>query len=968
MFNYGNANDAQRKAISTTHGPLLITAGPGTGKTFTLVKRAIYLIQKCSVKPEEILMATFTEKAAKELVTRITNELAECNMEVNLNDMYIGTFHSICSRIIAENIDYTNLRQNYRTLDGFEQSYFIYKNYKKVFARIDDIDTVIDQQRRMGQWVKSTKICTIVNQLNEEMVAVDALKNDTDKQISTIGVILEEYRTLLAQNNLIDFATLQTTAYDILSRNEGVLADIRSRIRYLMIDEYQDTNYIQEELIFLLAGAEQNICVVGDDDQGLYRFRGATIRNILEFRDNPKFNGRKVNQVQLTVNYRSDSDIVNFYNHWMGSVTQFNWGKFRIPKVIESYQANRSIHSPAVIKLSGDDSVGNWHDRICDFLKKLKKSRKITDYNQVAFLFNSVKNADVKALADAMEDSGIPVYSPRSKQFFDRPEIRHAIGILMLLLPEYAEKLAGGKYKEYFIGDFYVDNLAATRQWLNESGNAKLKRWVEERARMHQLMEENATTDYAFTGLLYEMFGYEPFRSILDTDLKVGTVADLRPLRNLAFFTQLVGKYERLEGVEILHGGGRQLKDAEYFFNNYLRLLTKEGVDEFEDETEYAPPGCVSFMTIHQAKGMEFPIVFVDSLKDVPRQVHTSETMNTIAKRYFKRQAFEPTDQIKFFDFWRRYYTAFSRAQNLLVLTCNEHRGKGRGDHNVPSKYFQDSYNRLIAHDDPRFKVEEFTFAQVKESDIKETYSFTSHIAVYQACPMQYKFFRELGFHAVRTGAMLFGTLVHQTIEEVHKAALRGDNAQITASNVEKWFNENYTVLSMAEHSYLSQPQRNAALAQVQRYVDCQRGNWEHIKQAEVDVSLVKPDYIIDGKIDLLRGEGDSVYIIDFKAEQKPKTETDARVERYRQQLQIYADLLTKKGYDVCGMQLYYTGTVNNDNPIIAFANKPEDVEKTMLVFDETVHRIKEKDFNDCAGKSAGICQNCDFRHFCKGK
>ena len=114
-----------------------------------------------------------------------------------------------------------------------------------------------------------------------------------------------------------------------------------------------------------------------------------------------------------------------------------------------------------------------------------------------------------------------------------------------------------------------------------------------------------------------------------------------------------------------------------------------------------------------------------------------------------------------------------------------------------------------------------------------------------------------------------------------------GDNAQITASNVEKWFNENYTVLSMAEHSYLSQPQRNAALAQVQRYVDCQRGNWEHIKQAEVDVSLVKPDYIIDGKIDLLRGEGDSVYIIDFKAEQKPKTETDARVERYRQQLNI---------------------------------------------------------------------------------
>lgn len=133
MFDFGNANDGQRLAISTSDGPVLITAGPGTGKTFTLVQRAIYLIQECGVQPEQILMATFTEKAAKELVTRITNELSKRGIVVNINDMYIGIFHSLCLRIIKEHLEYTRLKRNYRTLDAFDQSYTdITKNTSKV--------------------------------------------------------------------------------------------------------------------------------------------------------------------------------------------------------------------------------------------------------------------------------------------------------------------------------------------------------------------------------------------------------------------------------------------------------------------------------------------------------------------------------------------------------------------------------------------------------------------------------------------------------------------------------------------------------------------------------------------------------------------------------------------------------------------------------------------------------------------
>lgn len=126
MFDFETANKAQKDAITTTEGPVLITAGPGTGKTFTLVKRAIYLIKECGVSPESIFIATFTEKAAKELITRITNELAKENLSANINEMYVGTFHSLCLKIIKENLEYTQLRRNYRILDDFDQKYTIF--------------------------------------------------------------------------------------------------------------------------------------------------------------------------------------------------------------------------------------------------------------------------------------------------------------------------------------------------------------------------------------------------------------------------------------------------------------------------------------------------------------------------------------------------------------------------------------------------------------------------------------------------------------------------------------------------------------------------------------------------------------------------------------------------------------------------------------------------------------------------
>ena len=335
--------------------------------------------------------------------------------------------------------------------------------------------------------------------------------------------------------------------------------------------------------------------------------------------------------------------------------------------------------------------------------------------------------------------------------------------------------------------------------------------------------------------------------------------------------------------------------------------------------------------------------------------------MMQIEERYFKRPAFEPYDVTKYFDFWRLYYTAFSRAQDLLILTCNE-------DKRTPSNYFKDIYGELQSVESPGFDIREFDFKPIKGVNIKNTYSFTSHITVYETCALQYKFYKELEFMPVRANAMLFGTLVHETIEDIHRAALRHEEQTITEENVSRWFDSNYVSLTKTEHTYLAGPQREAALKQVLRYVDRQHGDWSQIQQAEVDVSLVKPDYIIEGKVDLIRGEGDTVEIVDFKSQRKPDMVKDReQLEQYRRQLHIYAHLVEERtGQKVSKMHIYYTGE-DSGVPTITYPYTKSAVEGTMAVFDDTVHKIMKKDFRRCA-KDPKVCNACDFRFYCRGK
>ena len=280
--------------------------------------------------------------------------------------------------------------------------------------------------------------------------------------------------------------------------------------------------------------------------------------------------------------------------------------------------------------------------------------------------------------------------------------------------------------------------------------------------------------------------------------------------------------------------------------------------------------------------------------------------------------------------------------------------------------YFTEIYGNLQDVENEGFDISEFEFKDVKDVNLKDTFSFTSHITVYETCSLQYKFYKELEFMPVRVNAMLFGMLVHQTIEDIHQAALRKEEQIITVDNINRWFDANYTSLTKTERTYLAEPQRNAALKQVLRYAERQAGQWGTIQDAEVDVSLVKPDYIIEGKIDLIKGEGGTVELVDFKSEKKPDIFKDQeRLEHYRRQLHVYAHLIEgRTGQKVSKMHLYYTGE-ESGVPTITYPYTKTAVEGTIAAFDETVHKILRKEYNQQA-ESQKTCESCDFRFYCR--
>lgn len=952
------ANPAQLEAVYATNGPVLIIAGPGSGKTFTLVERIVHLITNKGVSPASLLVVTFTDKAARELTTRISNRLAELNIQFNLNEMYLGTFHSICLRLLEDYREFTRLKRSFTLFDQFDQQYFIYQHIKD-FRDLPDAQLVMGDDHT-GRWAQSENLLKWLNKIGEEALDITTLAAAPEPEIRALATCFAKYQGLLNQHNSLDFSGIQYEALKLLENHPEVLGQLCEKLTYLMVDEYQDTNTIQERILLLLAGKNKNLCVVGDDDQGLYRFRGATIRNILEFP--ALFDQGQCKQVKLTVNYRSHPDIIRFYNEWMKE-QEWDDGKrvFRFAKEIVPREDDFP-EVPTAVRLAAKDEKGettNWHTEVLSFLNSLKASGRLTDWNQVAFLFRSVKNEKVVDLARFLEAEGVPVFSPRSNMFFEREEICLMLGALIFLFPQFSKVRSWAEGVHLDIWDYYDQFcFKPFTDELRKPENKPLLDWARPIAKRHAMLTQN--TDYAFSGLFYQLLQF-PLFSRFFTEAAVQGVGKGRAARNLGTFSKLLTKFEYLHFVSVLNPEWLE-KNIRDLFNQFLRFLHDGGIGEYEDEAEFAPKGCVSFLTIHQSKGLEYPVVVCGSLEAVPRKQYSALDVLLEDGGYLSKERFEPLDHIKNFDFWRLFYTAFSRAQNLLVLAAQEKQGSGKS----PSKYFDRLFYELPSWRD--VDISELTFEAVKQINLKREYSFTSHITVFENCAEQYRFFKEFEFAPIRESPMLFGTLVHQTIEDIHKTVLRGEEGSINSDAINGWFSTNYAMLSQRERVYLAPSSQQAALLHVMRYYERENGNWDRIKEAEVEISLVKNKYILKGSVDLVRGEHDTVEIVDFKSEKKPDMEKDRdRLRQYQRQLEVYAHLVEERtGQKVSKMHLYYTGE-DGGNPYVSFTKDDRSIGKTIAQFDDIVARIERQDYQ-IAARPAKLCQSCDMRAYCDNK
>jgi DNA helicase-2/ATP-dependent DNA helicase PcrA len=768
--------------------------------------------------------------------------------------------------------------------------------------------------------------------------------------------VYQKYRELQQSENALDFSMIQKELFDLIESNQEVLENLRNRYKYFMIDEYQDTNSIQERILLKLLNDEQNICVVGDDDQGLYRFRGATIRNILEFENNFKAGCKRI---ELTKNYRSHSGIINFYNEWM---KQQDWnGKngevYRFEKeVVSGKDISKEGKYHSVIKVSAEGEE-NWKVNILKYLKEMKYKGIISDWNQAVFLFKSVQNKNAVALEKYLEENGINVYAPRSNMFFEREEIKLAIGALCTLYMDY---YAAPEYHNEF-AQYLETCIVLFKEKLRQDKD--LITFFKLAVARHRFVEKTSL-DYAFSGLFYQLLQFQVFADYIgDMNSQLGVI-DSRPARNFAIFSRLLVKFEYLENITVLTANNIKAT-IKRFLSDYLAFLYDGGMEEYEDSIEYAPSGCVSFMTIHQSKGLEFPIVFVCSLWDVPKKQYT-ELDQTLQDNFYHKAPFEPIENTKSYDFMRLYYTAFSRAQNILCLSCPE-RDKGA---KVPSAYFRTLYSELPSY--TSISDEEWSEVKldtIKQANIKHEYAFTSHVIVYENCPMQYKFFKELEFAPVRYASVIYGTLVHQTIEDIHKTVIQDRNSKITEERVTDWFNINYENLKKKEHSYLSEQARQMAIHQVMVYVNREQNHWDRIREAEVDVSLIEKDYILRGKIDLLRNENGKLDIIDFKSDAKPDINSEEgrdRLEKYKRQLEIYAYIIENRYNEkVENMYLYYTKAKEDENPYVSFTKHPLVIKQTIKKVSDVVKKIENHDYS-MKERKASNCNECDMRHYCE--
>ena len=928
---------AQKDAVTATEGPVLLIAGPGAGKTLTLVRRTLHLLTSGLAQASEIVLCTFTEKAALELRDRLRSAAIEADYTGDLSSLRTGTIHGVCNEFVDRYRHLTPLGNGYEVLDELTQSLFLFEHFEEIIGAPDDNGKYLT--RWATKWTAIEGIQPYLDKITEELIQLTSLDNSGKPFLEALATTYRAYEAALVEENRADFAHLQKFFLDLLGTPD-VGAKVSASVRYVMVDEYQDTNYIQEQLLDGLSMATRNLCVVGDEDQSLYRFRGATVRNILEF----PITHPGTTLIKLTTNYRSHETIVRAYDRFMSNVDWSNpagGAPFRFDKSIDPDPLTTFPQYPAVFSIWGANKQDEAK-RFADLVRFLRDEKIIEDYSQVALLLHSVRLEHSGAYLDALDRAGIPYFCPRARAFFENDEVRATMGCLAVILGWYGDGRGTVQGRSLTSLAQAVDDSIADlgRQYPHPHQLARrLQQLVAETASL----DEQGTLDRRPADYLYELLAVEPFITWLSNENRA---------RNLATLSELLNVFQRYYHYSVITQRNLPFLRL-HLFNSLMRMLHAGGINEYEDPDQPFPKDHVQVMTIHQSKGLEFPVVVVGSLAT---QLSSPKDVERTLGPYCHRPPFEPDNRITQFDRMRLHYVAFSRPEKILVLTSTE----------TPKTYFDPIWQGL-----PQWPYVEKDLLSAQGFAIKDrlppkkSFSFTGDLKVYETCPRQYQMFRYYDFTPSRSAVIFFGLLVHQTIEDIHRLVLAGKLSEINTNRIEALFEFNYRHLAKKDVRPIGGSAKRAALRQVLDYFKNNLSEMRRVIETEVDVTLEKEGYVLTGAVDLLLGDDGSLEILDFKAQASPE-DTDRVIKTHYQQLCIYAHILEeRRGRRPDRLLLYWTGEPTRERALMSFDYRPEDVAEAVAHFDAVVRQVQKQYFDVLQPPAPAICKECDFRSYC---
>ena len=654
--NLNALNDAQKAPTLHKDGPLIVIAGAGSGKTRVLTFRIAYLMSQ-GVDPFSILALTFTNKAAREMKERI-GELVGASEAKNL---WMGTFHSVFARILRAEADKLGFPSNFTIYDTQDSDRLIASIIKEM-----GLDKDIYKYKQVRGRISAFK---------NSLITVKAYYNDPDLQEADamsrrpeMGAIYKEYVDRCFKAGAMDFDDLLLRTNELLNRFPDVLAKYQERFRYLLVDEYQDTNHSQYLIVRALADRYQNICVVGDDAQSIYAFRGANINNILNFqKDYPD-----VSLYRLEQNYRSTKTIVNAAN----SIISHN--KNKIDKVV--WTSNDQGAPIQINRLITDAEEGRYvASSIFEF--KMQEQRKNADF---AILYRT--NAQSRAMEDALRKRDIPYKIYGGLSFYQRKEIKDVLAYLRLLVnPKDEESLKRIiNYPPRGIGQTTVDKLVVA----SKKHNLSLFETLDRAKELEVPMNAGTLTKLTDFATMIKRFQIEneSLNAFEITDLvtkKIGLVQELKKEATPEGIARIENIEELLNGIRDFTEGQKELADTTGSLTEFL-----EDVSLATDADRDNDPNSdrVSLMTIHLAKGLEFPYVYIVGMEE--DLFPSAMSMNTRSELEEER---------------RLFYVALTRAEQRAFLSYTLSRYRwGKLIDAEPSRFIEEIDPKYVHHIKPK--------------------------------------------------------------------------------------------------------------------------------------------------------------------------------------------------------------------------------------------------------------------------